>query len=988
MKNLKALLIPLLISFVTTPALAMDSSTRDQVIQRLERVLEQMDKKERAWVASNLRLADLLAERARERFMQETEANCKNCKGSQADRERAIGMYEEVLKRPQGFDESVVLFQLAHLHDQAGDATKPEQMFKRILAAKAGRYPEEIVDRARTSLADLYFHKGQNKEALKLYQEALSKKTQAHNGLVRYRIAWCQFHTGQLVTATKTLETLAGDRASLTRQGTEGLAYDEGFHSDVVRDLAIFYSRRPIKQADVARYRRLSPVNDRGSNLLHFAEEADRIGQKAAAEWIYQTYLKEPNLAPEKQLEVLVRLAQVKYDRGDSRASTAEFALAAQTMKKLRCETPEQCEKVQKRMKYYVTELHRSQKTNVTLDVARSYFIYSRVFPSDLEMALRGAQVSMDLKQYVMATNLYREASVEAQRQISKEETKQLLEWRRVAVLGEVEAAELTKDIKAREAAYIHALKLIPEDKEAFAIRYQLARVPYEQKQWAKAASAFRELALDKTGDAGLRKQSADLALDSLVMEKRDADIETLATEFASALPAHADEFRRLSRKAVMAQVAQTANNDSASNSELNRTLKKLLTTDVSGATENERILHLKNTVVVARKVGDKNILTRALGALLATKSLSAKDREDALAQLVGEYEARLDFAKAYETALQMRFTGLSQAEKERRLGTLADLAGRNPSRHYNAALNAGLKGQASLALRARLVGMSANPMGEFKKQQKFLKADRQLFAETLLMVYAKTRDLKAVRAFTQDRSIRNLAPIRFIEKQPFYVEHQTLARQISIHRLRTKSDRQLQTSLQERLGLLKKADASVKKAVALGDFTAQVITLTTAATENERMAMDITALPLPAGLKPAEQQQYQQLIAQQAAPYSRKAQVVRQKLSEFWGNEAALNALIRDFEGARPEMKSLLRDELRLLAGAAPSGAKSRLDRTLAQNGPEREELLSARENVRREPNDRRQLERLKALETKIGHPLMSSYLEVRLNSIQKGDI
>jgi hypothetical protein len=187
---------------------------------------------------------------------------------------------------------------------------------------------------------------------------------------------------------------------------------------------------------------------------------------------------------------------------------------------------------------------------------------------------------------------------------------------------------------------------------------------------------------------------------------------------------------------------------------------------------------------------------------------------------------------------------------------------------------------------------------------------------------------------------------------------------------------------------LLRAADGSVKKALALGDFTAQVITLNTVAVENSRLAAELGALPVPAGLKPDEQKQYQQLLAQQSAPYLRKAEIVRQKLGEFWANETAINSLIRDFEGARPEMKSLLRDELRLLAGAAPSRLQGRLERTLAQAGPEREDLVAARERVRRDPSDRRTLEKLKVLETKIGHPLMSSYLETRLGQIEKGDI
>lgn len=992
MKIMMTLLIPFLLLLDAAPVRAMDADTRDQVIQRLERILSQMNTGERAWIGTNLRLADLLAERARQRFIVETEEGCDACKGSRVDRRKAVDLYENVLKRPSGYDEGVILLQLAHLYEQGGEDKKSEALFKKVLGAKAGRYSSELVDRARTSLADMYFLRGRNKEALKLYQEALSKKTTAHRGLIRYRIAWSQFHLGQLSKATTTLERLARDRSALTRLGTEGPSYDEGFHNDVVRDLAIFYSRRPIQRKDVQRYQQLSPKSSRASNLQHFGEEADRIGQKAAAEWIYQAYLQQPDLTPEQQLEALIRLAQIKYDRGQGTASTAEFALAAKRMKAFRCESEEQCEKLQKRMKYYVTELHRSRKTNVSIEVAKAYFIYSQTFPSDLEMSIRGAQVAMDLKEYTMAVNLYRDASLEADRQIKAKtkgaDQKQLTEWRRVAVLGEVEAAELTNKLSVREAAYRHALRLIPDDSESFLIRYQLARIPYEQKKWSAAATAFRDLALDKSGSAEIRKKSADLALDSLVLEKRDAQIEIWALEFAAAMPAHADEFRRLSRKAVMAQVAQVANNPSASRQDLDRTLQKLLKTDVTGATEAEKQLHLKNTVVVARKVGDKDVLMKALGALLAMRSLSAGDREDTLAQLVGEYESRLDFKSAYETARKMRFPSLSRAEKERRLGTLADLAGLSPTRHYVASLRAGLKGSAALALRARLVSLSKQPLQELNAQARYLKADPVLFADVLLTVYGKTRNLPAVRRHTKARAMQRQAPVRFMEKQPYYMEHQTLARRLANHQLRSRSDRQIQTSIKERLDLLRQADDSVKKAVRLNDFTAQVISLNTVAVENSRMAQDLMSLPTPAGLSPEERAQYLTLLQGQANPYVRKANVVRQKLNEFWGNGTALGHLIAEHDSARPEIKPLLRDELRLLAMIAPSSPKSRIERSLSLRLPEARDLQAAREKVRRSPRDPRSIENLKKLETKIGHPLMSSYLESRLNMIQKGDI
>jgi hypothetical protein len=86
--------------------------------------------------------------------------------------------------------------------------------------------------------------------------------------------------------------------------------------------------------------------------------------------------------------------------------------------------------------------------------------------------------------------------------------------------------------------------------------------------------------------------------------------------------------------------------------------------------------------------------------------------------------------------------------------------------------------------------------------------------------------------------------------------------------------------------------------------------------------------------------------------------------------------------------MRSFFRDEIRLLTMIAPDGIRSRLEDALKESVPSRSELLAARESVRQNPVDAREIEKLKILETKIGHPLMSSYLEGRLERIQGREI
>ena len=54
-------------------------------------------------------------------------------------------------------------------------------------------------------------------------------------------------------------------------------------------------------------------------------------------------------------------------------------------------------------------------------------------------------------------------------------------------------------------------------------MRYQRAKVDYDRKQYPVAAEAFRQVAYNKTkGQDELKKQAANLALDSLAFSKDD----------------------------------------------------------------------------------------------------------------------------------------------------------------------------------------------------------------------------------------------------------------------------------------------------------------------------------------------------------------------------------------------------------------------------------------------------------------------------------
>jgi hypothetical protein len=970
------LVLPLGLAVTGSSALAekMDSETQNLVISRLEQIISGMSKTDSSWSASNLRLADLLSERARLRFMNEVEANCKGCKGSGADRIQALKIYGMIVDKTKGEEKGVILFQMAHLHELGSDSKKAMAVYRSILHDKKS-YSRDVVTRSRVSLADLYFQAANAKEAKKLYLEALKDNSIPQKGMALYRLAWCEYNLGNFKSAIRILESLAGNKSLLVSQGTEGQVFDPVFQSDVLHDLITFYAQDTVTTGRINKFLSMVPPENKKEMTLLFAQESSRLGQKQAAATLYRIYLQDKTLTKEESLNASLALVQTSYDEGQSKAAVAAFAETAAAYRK-NCSDETKCKELQKQMRHFVTELHKLKLSKLDTDLLTAYEIYAQTFPTDVEMGILGAQVAVDMKLHTKANQFYASAADHAQ-------TPKL---REMALLGEVEAAEQAGNADLKEKSYRHYLALMPHGPKAYEIRYQLAQLAYDKKQWASAANQFYGLAVEKTSEKELKKKSADLALDSLAVEKRDADIEVWSLKFASEFPQYKAEFKKIYRTAINTQVVKVANDSKASAGDIQSAMRKSQGADMSGASDKEKIMHYHNLAVLAKRANDGAVLMSADNSLLGVKSLSPEEREATLANEVGYYEQKLDFKSAYHVALKMKFPHLKTAEKEFKLGTLADLGNLKPQRHYLKALSNGLSGSTALAVRQRLVLLASSPAHELKRQKSKLMASPKLLSETALLVYAKTRNARELSFVLNDRHLSSQPAIRFINKQPFYPKQQRLNQKIAAHRLDTSSDRRLAASIKARLRLLSEADKSLGEAIRLRDFTAQMMALSTVKNENQRLHQDLMSTPAPKGLKEVELSRYNAMLMRSAAPYLNKAQLAANKIDRLWSQTSEWQNILRDYAKARAEVQSLIAVEINILADLAPnSKVRSLLEDTLNQSRASQRDLLSARDAVSDSPNDPAQIEKLISLETKLGHPLMGSYLEQRLGQIHK---
>ncbi len=958
----------------------MNSETQDLVIKKMERVLSEMEKTDSSWLPSQQRLADLLAERARTRFMQEIEANCDGCKGSKADRQQAIQIYESLLKDININEHGPILFQLAHLYEMAGKNDQAQKLFESIIKdAKKKKIAPLLVAKSQMGLADMLFQKNKFKEARVHYIAALKEKNLDGRTLAIYNKAWCEFNQDQLDQAIKTLENLLARPQQITRDTDETSVYDPVFHADIMRDLATFYSRRTITDREINRFDELAPKEKRKELLLGFSEEADRLGQKKAAHTILNKYMEDKSLTKEEKLNAFVNMAQVNYDRGQTTQSTQDFAKAAAAYQDTGCDTSAKCLELQKTMKRYVTELHRSKKVKPDQDLLTAYQIYARTFPSDKEMIQRGAQVSVEMGQYATGIQFYR--MISSNRAYDKKDKDE-------ALLNEVGAAEKSNDFNLKKESYIHFIKNSSNEQKRFEVSYQLAYLHYQNKQLKEAAVYFYDLAKDKSGQADLRKKSADLSLDALAQIKDDVTLEQWAWEYADVFTKNQREYETIARRALMNRVARLANDKNTSKADLSGLLKTVLKTRVNGASAQEKMLFYTNVGVLAQKVDDSETYVKSQQLLLQMKELSKDKKQALLEQLASYYEQRLDFKQAYNFAVQIRNKKTKEFENEFRLGTLADLGGLSAERHYRNSLKTGLSGSRSLIVRSRLVLLSANPVAELKKQAPQLRQKPDLLNDTVLFVYAKTENAKALRSILEMKELRHESAPHFVQSQDYYERITAFYSKIATLQLNSKSTKSLQRTLGERTAQLAKADKFLNESLSIKDITAQMLALNLVTRENERLVKDLAAIPAPKGLNTREQAQYTVLFKAKLRPFLYKSKMAQQKMQEVWDSSPAIAQLTNDYKVARPEIQKILVRELHLLSQVPGEGRmKVAVQAALNTSPASTKDLLVARQAVSENPNDAKELAILRDLETKMGHPLMPSYIEARLNHLQKGD-
>lgn len=966
------LLIILALGWASFSSAATDDGTRDLLIQKLNGVYLNLSPEDPSKVSVALRLADLYSERARVSAMKELESGCATCTAGDSDRRKALSLYNEVVGRAPETSRNKILIQVGHLQEILGLEADAKKSYETVSQKSID---QQAQSEANLSLAEMLYKKNQFGEALGYYTKVIANPLAGSRGLAAYRKSWSHFNLGQMDEALSQIKKILTDKSLQTKSGVAEGSTDVQFLEEVSKDYATFLSKRPYGENEVKELYELAPEKAKLSTITTLASETERIGRRKEAIMTWNFVLNKQN-QPDGRLEILAHLAPLTWAEGQVETAQQNFKSSLDIWSELKGCGKKDCDEIRKLLRQFVVTWNQSEKTKPTANLISTYKVYSQQFPEDVEIAVWGGQAARQIKDWASSLFLYDIAS-KSLGQI--EPNGQRFES---VILIKIEVAEDSGDAVLLEKAQSEYLVQTKLKTKTYEVSYQKAHKAYEGGQTQVASEQLRALALDTKAPMSVRKQSADLALDALVILKDEKNMELWATEFANVFKGNdSNEFFEIQQKSILTQSAEIAAKDPAA------ALVVLGRFQASKSTEKDRVIYLKNKVVLNEKVGDIQKANLAAEEMLNLKSVVGDDREFALSRKAYYSELLLDFSVALKTVEKVQ-KGIAPEAKMLKMALFAELSGDTTQNYYNQFLALTKDAEMKELIALEMIRKSKQPLKDIAFYRKNFEKNPSLLGQAYMESFGKTKDPKVLQAALKDPWIEKTPQGLVLFRYDFLGSLQEQRKKLSAHVIDAKNQKTLVQSIKWRSKELDAAEKLAQKAIQKADWTSQLLALQMYGSESGRFYQELLSLPMPDGLSDQEQGEYMNLLSQQAAPFKTKSEQALLKVDEFW-------ATPNWKENLRTGMKSnkdlfvYMEREIQSLSEVSKETDKTELKSILSQQAaivpPNFKEIEEARNELRKKPMEKASVEKLLGLEKTVGNFAMVQYLEGRLENLNK---
>ena len=968
--------------------LGSNEATTQYLIAKFEKIYLQISSSDPARIPVTLRLADLLAEKARLLSMEELNQGCVDCRAGEADRTKAIEFYKEVLVNLNSQQRPRVLAQLGHLLELNQNSDEAREIYNKIIVEENG---PELVAEAQLSLAEMEFKKYRFQEAYDLYQKVLDEPNSKRKALAAYRQAWCLFNLGRAAEATAKLEKILKTPSLLSKEDTEKVI-DTHYHEEVAKDFATFAAKKGVELKDLDKVYQLSPPSVKLLHLSYLANELERLGQKSNAIAAFEFVLNK-EIKPQERLHHHLQLAQLYKNQNDITKSLENFSKALSLQQSTNC-ADETCSEVFTRLRKYVIDWHALEKEQPTPALLSAYDNYIKYFPNEMDMALWQVEAFKQLKAWPQALKSMQrmQAVYKAGHQVKGKNNAQDFPDFENLLLMQVEIGEMSQEDLLKREAYNNYLVHSQKKTQNLAIQYQLAHLKYKNKEYLEAAEQFREIVNSlPIQDKKIQLQAADLALDSLVILKQESLLESWASEFAKVMPEKEQEYLAIARKALINQASFLAKQSSS----LPQAWETLQRANVNNATTEDKVLYFKNRLILAEKLKFYAEARLAVQELLNLKSLSPEDRQWALSRQVWLSELALDFTTALKATKKINLKPYVPEAKDLKLALFSELSGQDAAPFYKSYLKQTRDKEQQAAIALKIAEASSEPLKTLESLKKYFDLNPELYANKIIEWLSLSLGPEQafpsywIKQFEKDKQLSKTKAYLFVWQHNFTLENKELISKLATHQFDLRNEKQMNYTLKQRLQLLEKLEGQAAMAIDKGAWFPQVYALHHLAKESQRFYTELLSLPMPEGLNDEQQMQYMQLLSQQAAPYKLKAEDVRAKEKNFWSAPNLVESLKQKYVKASEPLRPMLRMEIEMAAELAPDSLRSSLVEVASHSSPAPRlptlaELEQAREMVRKDPLNESSLDLLIDLERRAENMKMVSYLTGRRQQLQ----
>jgi hypothetical protein len=966
----------------------------DRLVEKLNHVQMNLAPNDPSKVSVTLRLADLLAEKSRKLMQKELEVGCPTtCNAGLKEREKSLKLYLEVVDKTPEMSQGKVLIQIGHLYELMGQEKEAISIYEKSLLKITASQPLAEI---HLSLGEIFFKKSKFQEALKHYDEVLKVTTASSRGLAAHRKAWCFYNLGQIDKAIEQISEMFVNTNLLNRSGVATQQIDSEFAGEVSKDLATFMAQSGIEKSDIEKIFQISPEALKLSNLQLLAIESERIGKKKEALLAWKFLFQNQALA-EQRVESSLHVAALELELGNKTESISQLENSFSLWKELKSctdknSTDKACEETRNNwkqyMRSYIVTWNQAEKKQASEELYKAYDKYLELFKLDYDMALWGAQTAISIKEWAGAEKFFQLALESSQQNEALKDTLDRGEKLEQALLLRIEMAEQSQKPEMLQRAQESYLAKSLKKTKTYEVEYQLARQIYEKADYQNASEKFRELALRNQAQENLRKQAADLSLDALVFLKQDDKLIKWSQEYAEffkKIPNSNDkvkEFENISQKAILTYSASNSNNSFES-------MKILKGFELSKASPEDQLIYLRNKVILSEKLAQLREANVAAEELMNHKLATAKDRQWALEKRSWYAELQLDFNSA------LKYSEKLQEKPLLKMALYAELAGLNSRDHYLKVLTQSKDIEEQMIIAMELIRKSNQPEKEFEVQKKYIKNNEKM-AQILAEIYFKNQSDNVLKKLKADSKMKETLWGKLVVKNEILNQFKVLKLSLKDQNLQSTNQKILTGKIKLRSQSLSKLEELGNQAIALADWSAQLVVLDLVQKESDRFYQELMTLPVPEGLGPEDEQKYLQLLGQQSAPYKTQSEMAQLKVKEFWQAPQWKENFIQSSEVMAELRKESIQSEMAQLSEVAPELEKTFFKNRsveIQQKGLKAStvaigEIEKAKSVVREKPFDKAAIENLFQMEKENKNLAMMQYLEGRLKNLQSSEV